>query len=278
MTDAVYDAVRPLAPRFLKSFVTEVFPDGNALYFEETPNVRFHIPYDLARAYKDSYKSFSKSHGEGKITAHGPHRDSWLDCPSNGVNLWFAIGPVRRGNGLTVYETDYDGDFIHKESGNIADGEKLHRPMTFDLAPGDCVLFHTDQVHGSELNRIDETRFVISFRMSFGKPIFPNRHFHKYVNADMVDTPLAFLASVPAALQSSFVRTLPWRVRERLSPSRKSDAVATEPETIGVERDGKLYVSVHEAPIGAIRGVNPTLCVARISSDKAIAVTRPLPS
>lgn len=277
MTDAVYDAVKPLAPAFLKTFVKQAFPDAKTLYYEETPNVRFHIPYDLARAHKDSYKSFSKDHGEGKITAHGPHRDSWLDCPSNGINLWFAAGPVRKGNGLTIYETDYQGDFIFKDSGDIADGEKLHRPMTFDLAPGDCVMFHTDQIHGSELNRIDETRFVISFRMSFGKPVFPNRHFHKYVNANMMGTPLEILASLPAAMQPSYVRTLPWRVGEKLSPRRKKEIVAATPEAIGIERDGKFYVPIQAAPVGAIRGVNPALCVARISNNKAVAVSRRCP-
>ena len=277
MTDAVYDAVRPLAPAFLKNFVGETFPNSKPLYYEETPNVRFHIPYDMARAHKDAYKSFSKSHGEGKITAHGPHRDSWLDCPSNGVNLWFAAGPVRKGNGLTVYKTDYNGDFVYKESGDIAEGEKLNQPETFDLAPGDCVMFHTDQVHGSELNRINETRFVISFRMSFGKPVFPNRHFHKYVSANMVGTPLGFLASLPAMMQPSFARTLPWRLRERLAPSKPQNVVAAPPESIGEQRGGKLYVPVHSTPVGSIRGVTEALCVARLSESEAIAVTRRCP-
>lgn len=277
MTDAVYDAVKPLAPGFLKEFVRQAFSEARTLYYEETPNVRFHIPYDLARAHKDSYKSFSKDHGEGKITAHGPHRDSWLDCPSNGINLWFAVGPVRKGNGLTVYEADYQGDFVYKDSGDIADGEKLHRPVTFDLEPGDCVMFHTDQIHGSELNRISETRFVISFRMSFGKPFFPNRHFHKYVNADMVGTPLEFMASVPAAIQASYVRTLPWRLREKLSPSTNKDIIAASSEAIGVERDGKFYVPINAAPIGSVRGVSTTLCVARLSDNEAVALSRRCP-
>ena len=277
MTDAVYDSVKPLAPGFLTAFVQQAFPEAKTLYYEETPNVRFHIPYDLARAQKDSFKSFSKDHGEGKITAHGPHRDSWLDCPSNGINLWFAVGPVRKGNGLTIYEADYQGDFVYKDSGDIADGEKLHRPTTFDLEPGDCVMFHTDQVHGSELNRINETRFVISFRMSFGKPIFPNRHYHKYVNANMVGTPFGFMASVPAAMQASYVRTLPWRASEKLSPRPKNEIVAAPPEAIGIERDGKFFVPIEAAPVGAVRGVSAAYCVARISENEAIAVSRRCP-
>jgi nitrite reductase/ring-hydroxylating ferredoxin subunit len=277
MTEAVYDEVRPLAPAFLRKFIGQAFPQTPTLYYEETPNVRFHIPYDLAAAHNDKFREFAKDYGEGKIAAHGPHRDSWLDCPDNGVNMWFAIAPIRTGNGLTVYEKDYGRDFKHKWGGDVADGQRLHKPYTFDLAPGDCVLFHTDQMHGSELNRTDETRFAISFRMSFGKPNFPNRHFHRYVNADMAESSLHGLAHIPAMIQPSYPRSLVRRIREKLSGPPPADLPADAPEQIGVERDGKFHVALSEVPVGAIRGVSPALCVARISENEVIAVTRRCP-
>lgn len=276
MTEAVYDAVRPLAPAFLRRFCGAAFPDAARLYYEETPNVRFHIPYDLAHAHKGSFNAFAKDYGQGKIAAHGPHRDSWLDCPANGVNLWFAIGRVQSGNGLTVYREDYARDFVFKRSGDIADGEKLHKPLTFDLAPGDCVMFHTDQLHGSELNRTTETRFVISFRMTFGKPEFPNRHFHRYVHAGLAETPLAFAATVPAMLQASYPRSLVRRVREKLA-SAPADAPARPPEKIGALRDGKLVVALAEVPVGVVRGASDALLVARLSETEAVAMTRRCP-
>lgn len=276
MTEAVYDAVRPLAPAFLRKFVGEAFPDAGMLYYEETPNVRFHIPYDLAREHKSSFNEFAKDYGQGKIVAHGPHRDSWLDCPSNGVNLWFAIGRVRRGNGLTVYARDYGREFRFKRSGDVAEGEKLSKPDTFDLAPGDCVLFHTDQMHGSELNRTDETRFVISFRMTFGKPEFPNRHFHRYVHAGLAEGPLKFVAHAPAMLQPSYPRSLMRRVLEKLSPA-PADAPARPPEVIGAVRDGRIVVALGEVAVGEVRGASEALCVARLAPDKAVAFTRRCP-
>ena len=276
MTDAVYDAVRPLAPAFLRKFVGEAFPGSETLYYEESPNVRFHIPYDLAREHKASFNEFAKDHGQGKIAAHGPHRDSWLDCPANGVNLWFAIGPVRRGNGLTVYTDDYGRDLIYKRSGDIADGEKLHKPLTFDLLPGDCVMFHTDQIHGSELNRTDKTRFVISFRMTFGKPDFPNRHFHRYVHAGLAETPLKFAAHAPAMLQASYPRSLAQRIREKLS-APAPDAPARPPEAIGAERDGRIVIPLEDVAVGAVRGATPAICVARLSETHVVALTRRCP-
>jgi nitrite reductase/ring-hydroxylating ferredoxin subunit len=246
------------------------------LYYEETPNVRFHIPYDLAREHKSSFNEFAKDYGQGKIVAHGPHRDSWLDCPSNGVNLWFAIGRVRRGNGLTVYARDYGRDFRYKRSGDVADGEKLSKPETFDLAPGDCVLFHTDQMHGSELNRTDETRYVISFRMTFGKPEFPNRHFHRYVHAGLAEGPFNFVAATPAMLQPSYPRSLIRRIVEKLSPA-PVDAPARPPEVIGTVRDGKIVVALADVAVGEVRGASEALCVARLASDKVVAFTRRCP-
>jgi nitrite reductase/ring-hydroxylating ferredoxin subunit len=277
LTEAVYATVRSLAPTFLRKFVQEVFPETATLYYEESPNIRFHIPYDLASAHRASFKVFAKSHGEGKIAAHGPHRDSWLDCPSNGVNLWFAIGPVRKGNGLTIYAEDYSGDFKYKHSGDIADGEKLHKPLTFDLAPGDCILFHTDHVHGSEVNHTSETRFVISFRVTFGKPRFPNRHFHRYVNARMVESPLRPFARIPAMLQLSYTRSLIRRTVEKLAPHKATHMPAAEPEQIGTAHDGKIHVQLADVPIGSVRGISAALCVARISAHEVIAMTRRCP-
>ena len=277
MTDAVYDSVEPTAPEFLKTFVDGAFPDAPPLYYEKTPNVRFHIPYDLAASNKKAFNEFAKTHGQGKIAAHGPHRDSWLDCPSNGVNLWFAIGPVRKGNGLTIFAKDYDRDFVYKRSGDIADGEPLGEPETFDLQPGDVIMFHTDQMHGSELNRINETRFVISYRMTFGKPHFPNHHYHKYTHAGLNASPFKALADWPARLQPSFVRSLPFRVRERVAPTKTKDPAARPPEAIGEEHGDEIHVQLSDVPVGAVRGVDHTLCVARLSEDKCVALSRRCP-
>ena len=111
LTDTVYAEALPLADAFLRRFMHGAFPGTTEFYYEPQPNVRFHIPYDLAAAHRKKYDEFAKTHGQGKVVAHGPHRDSWLDCASNGLNLWFAMGRVRVGNGLTIYSIDNKGTF-----------------------------------------------------------------------------------------------------------------------------------------------------------------------
>ena len=278
MTDAVYDEVRPLAAEFMRKFIPGIFDGVKTYYYEETPNIRFHIPYDIAQAHKEKFNDFAKDHGQGKIAAHGPHRDSWLHCPSNGLNLWFAIGRIRPGNGLTVYPSDYDGGFQHQVSGNIAEGEKLHRPFTFDMHPGDLIVFHTDHVHGSELNRLDETRFAISFRMSIDKPQFPNLHFHSYVYSGWENAPIKSLSLLPANAQPSYVRSLAERARNKLIPSMApQEPTPKDPDIVGRKEGDTVRVSLADVPVGEVRGITAALCVARLSESDVIAVTRRCP-
>src|SRR5690606_19118201 len=188
-----------------------------------------------------------------------------------------AIGPVRHGNGLTVYEEDYDQTFRWQKSGDVSRGERLHKPTTFELAPGDGVLFHTDQVHGSELNRTNETRFVISFRMTFDRPYFPNKHFHRYVHADWAKSWSRPVARLPAMAQPSYVRSLVQRVREKLQTPHANDDESQPLEVIGQESSGHIRVKLADVPVGAVRGVSAGLCVARLAEDKCIAFTRRCP-
>lgn len=279
MTDAVYDEIRPLAQTFLDRFMGGAFPGVDGYYYEETPNVRFHIPYDLAQAHKAKFNEFAKDHGQGKIAAHGPHRDSWLDCPSNGINLWFALGRIRPGNGMTVYPENYEGEYKFKRSGDIADGQKLNKTMTFDLHPGDVIMFHTDHVHGSELNRLQETRFAISCRLSVDKPIFPQLHHHQYVNSNWArSSALGGLAKVPAMMQPSYVSSLAIRARNKLIPSMApGDPDVDAPEVIGTKVGDVVEVALSDLPVGTVRGASPALCVARLSETEVVALTRRCP-
>ena len=279
MTDAVFKEVEPTAQTFLDTFMFGAFPGISSFYYERTPNVRFHIPYDIAQEHKKSFNEFAKDHGSGKIVAHGPHRDSWLHCPSNGMNLWFAMGRIRPGNGLTVYSGDYEGDYIHQLSGDIADGQKLHKTDTFDMMPGDVVIFHTDHVHGSELNRLDETRFAISCRLSIERPEFPLLHFHDYVHSTWNRSQLLRpVASVPAKMQASYVSSLAARARNKLLPAlAPKEPEAPTPEVIGTRNGDVIEVALADLPVGEIRGVSNAICVARLSDDHIVALTRRCP-
>ena len=252
LADAVYAEVAPTTREFLDRFVPAVFPTVSRFYYEQAPNVRFHIPYDLARPYTKSYNDFAKSHGQGKIAAHGPHRDSWLSCPSNGMNLWFAMGRIRPGNGMTVFPRDYVGDRIHKLSGDLADGERLHGTATFDLEPGDVIMFHTDQLHGSSLNRTDETRFAISCRLTIDRPKFDALQVHPYVYSGWDDGWLRSWATLPAKAQPSFFRSAALRLRNRVAP--RPEPATRRPEVIGVASGTQVRVALDDVPVGSVRG------------------------
>ena len=276
MTDAVYAEIEPTAQMFLDKFMGGAFPGIRQFYFERTPNVRFHIPYDVAQAHKKEFNAFAKTHGQGKIAAHGPHRDSWLDCPSNGMNLWFAMGRIRPRNEMTIYPENYKGDYKFKRSGDIADGQKLNKTWTFDLHPGDVIMFHTDHVHGSELNRTDETRFAISCRLSVEKPVFPQLHFHDYVNSNWNrSSVLKPFAGVPAKLAPSYFASIVKRARNKISPPGEPEAPA--PEAIGVKVGDTYEVALKDVKVGEVRGVTAALAVARLAEDKVYAMTRRCP-
>jgi nitrite reductase/ring-hydroxylating ferredoxin subunit len=286
MTEAVYLSVAKPVRAMLEQFIRKVFPGEGNYYYEKSPNVRFHIPYELAARHQSSFNRFADSRGQGKITAHGPHRDSWVDCPDNVVNIWIAIGPVRRGNGLTIFAQDYREQLAFR-NGYLAPNQALHMPMTFDLEPGDVILFHSDHVHGSELNVTDSTRFAISHRITFGKPHFPYGHYHHYLHAGLAAGPLWWLAQVPANLQRSYVadrlRRLMWKAGLLKSTGSKQASSGDEGsgESAGQEvvelSNAGGSVAVADLPIGAIRAVSKSLCVARLGEDEFVAMSRRCP-
>ena len=267
LTDEIYERVAARAPHDLSILVPSIFAGVRRHYFETSPNVRFHVPFDTTQADRTLFNDFTKKHGEGKLTAHGPHRDSWLDCPDNGVNIWIAIGRVRRGNGLTVYRNEYEGHQRYTGMGNIARDERLTEPLTFDLEPGDFVLFHTDQLHGSALNYTDETRFVISYRITFDRPHFPNGHYHSYCHSGLASGPLRAAATLPALMQPSYVRSFGERVVEKLRPA-KPQRIELAPASSGDLRDMR---------VGEIRPADRKTCVARLGEDEFVTFDRRCP-
>jgi nitrite reductase/ring-hydroxylating ferredoxin subunit len=279
MTDTVYASVRALATRFLDTFVPRVFPGERGFYFEHSPNVRFHIPYDLAEPHRKQYDKFAKTHGQGKIAPHGPHRDSWLDCPDNAINLWIAVGPVVSGNGLSIFADDRDTQFSFRPNGEIAEGERMKPPLSFDLKPGDVLIFHSDALHASELNRTNATRFAISFRVTFGKPHFPRGHYHDYDHAGLARGGFRWLAGVPANLQwSYFAYQAKWlknklfgskRLAEKASPAKPGERPSPHQDS--------FVIPLADLPVGTIRAVSSGIMVARMSEDQIVALSRRCP-
>lgn len=279
LTDAVYDVLTPRALGHLRTLVPRVFPGSGTFYFERAPNVRFHIPFDHAARYRKEFDKFAEKRGQGKIAAHGPHRDQWVDCPANAINVWIAIGPVQHGNSLTVFPEDYGKPFAFKD-GYILNGERLHKPWSFALDPGDAVLFLSSHLHGSEVNRTDRTRYVVSYRVTFGKPHYPHGHYHHYVHSGLADGPLRALAGIPQNLQASFFRYQMRRVRIKLTgKGRMTGADEASASTAGPRNPPVVQSSIplSEFAVGTVRAVSKGACVVRLSDDEFAAFSRYCP-
>lgn len=277
ITDAVYEVMKRSAPGFLKRFVPLVFGIDRAFYFEREPHVRFHIPYDRAVLRRQQYEEFVRRRGEGKLTAHGPHRDSWLNCPDNSVNAWIAVGPVRLGNGLTFFPETYGKSLAYTSRGEITLDENPGHPLNIELQGGDVLLFHGDHLHASELNRTDSTRYVISFRLTLDKPHFPKGHFHHYLHSSLADGSYHWMAELPANLQWSYVRfRASWVSRKVLGLMTPSSSrhPAQNPPSVR-EANGAPVLS--DLPVGGIRAVSRSACIARLSPDRVVAFSRRCP-
>ncbi|MGH0028590.1 MAG: Rieske 2Fe-2S domain-containing protein [Myxococcota bacterium] len=275
VTDAVYRVVADAAPDWLDGILHGALGVTRPFYFERQPNVRFLLPYDAAMGHGKAYQRFAKTHGEGKITPHGPHRDSWLDCPTNAVNVWIAVGPVKTGNGLSIFTDAYGVDLPYTPKGEITREVAPGRPLNFDMAPGDALLFHGDQLHASELNWTDETRHVVSFRLTLERPHFRDLQYHHYAHSGFRKGALRPLAELPASLSWKWLATRVRFLGRRLFG--RSSAPAATTATAPAETGAAVELDANEIPVGALHPVSSRICATRLADGRVLAFARHCP-
>lgn len=173
-------------PAMLRALVPGVLGHSGSFFYELHPNVRFHVPFDAWRPHQAEYEEYARAHGEGKVSPHDPHRDAWYRCPQNAINLWGAIGPVSRGNGMSIYPDVYRRQIQRNEKGGVVHAQQLGRRVNFELAAGDVLVFHGNHLHASELNRTADTRYVVSFRLTLTRPRVgvPSNHHYLWSGLD----------------------------------------------------------------------------------------------
>jgi nitrite reductase/ring-hydroxylating ferredoxin subunit len=263
-------------------WIAKVAPDllgtTGSYYFEREPNVRFHVPYDVMAADTEAMKRFAAKSGGGKLAPHPNHRDSWVGCPDNLINVWAAVGPVLEGNGLTLFPEAFARNIAHVGA-SIAFDENPGAPLNFDLDPGDAILFHGDHLHSSVLNRTDGTRHVISFRIVTEKPNFPHGHYHHYLHSSLAKGPLTAIAEVPANLAWSFVETrLDWAteklgLKHTEAPRENTSHAMLDQTPLGGERTFALSSLLEDS----LRAITDEVCIARIGKDRLVAFDRKCP-
>ena len=276
ITNVIYDLAQPKTREWASTIAGHLLNGQESFYFEKFPNIRFITPYDYMVKGLKKLEQFAKEHGGGKMTPHPPHRDSWVDCPDNLINVWAAIGPIPRGNGLTIFPDVFRKNLERMPNGSLGFRENPGEPAYSDLEPGDALLFDGEHLHATVLNHVDTTRHVISFRIIDQKPHYPNGHYHHYLHSTLAGGPLKMFAEVPANLSWGWFRTrLRW-VAEKLKlvdpPSMPKDWKLRP-----IPGDNRNTFAMQSMPANSIKAVNDKVCVARIGEEKVIAFRRRCP-
>ena len=259
----------------MKKFVANIIGKTDPFYFERKANVRFHIPHDIAAPFLKKYQKFSHKRGDGKITPHRAHRDAWVDCPSNLINVWIAVGTVRKGNGLTLYPETYRSN-LRNDGPYIAADENPGPATCFDMEPGDVILFHGNHVHGSEINVTDKTRHVISFRIVLDKPVYTHGHHHHYAWSPLAGGVLDMFAEIPQNMAWSYFRYKLFQVNRKL----KGFMGITPPKSklpTQADKTQKTSIALPDLKPGVILPWSKSICVTRQENGEVLAFSRHCP-
>lgn len=131
-----------------------------------------------------------------KFGSHAPHRDSWAGDSVNLLNVWMAIDEVPAAAGITVFPGFEDIELPHLSTTPFYATHEANLPVvpqTFDMRPGDCVLFGADELHGTRLNTTDVTRVAVSGRIALDTPRywpqFASTNRDQWLRASELDRP-----------------------------------------------------------------------------------------
>jgi nitrite reductase/ring-hydroxylating ferredoxin subunit len=248
---------RRLAAEMVESIAQSLLGLGSDVHFEDGPNVRIFCPHDFITEHRAAFEAFRRKRGGGRLTLHGPHQDDRHFRPVGAINVWCAIDRVEVGNGMSVYP-DFYGHFLpfNPDDGNIRPDQYLGRPITMALDPGDAWIFETQHVHGSTINQTNDTRLVISFRLTREMPRFRTKKWYNYVRPSDCTTEGPPLCAID-------YRELPDRGPITLDTSAR----LPPPVAATARPDGAIEIPSGMVPEGEIRPVNANLCVARVMGN-----------
>lgn len=183
LLESTRTAFRSVQAGYVRSIVRAVLGWESRFYYGAEPILRMHPPYDVVAGNPALLAEFRTHGGGGKLGAHDPHRDSWVNCPFNSINLWIAVGRVSVGNGISIWPHHFEGGVGSPEGHRSSPVAHPGRPLNFSLEPGDAVVFHAQHLHGSELNWTDETRVALSYRVTLEVPRFPGNSKQVYLDS-----------------------------------------------------------------------------------------------
>lgn len=275
---SLYEHYRPLTPVLARKVLHNALGINRGFYYEETVNVRFHVPFDFAAKNNDRRKLAEV--WCGKVTPHCPHHDSWYECPVNAFNIWMALSPVKAGNGMTIFPEMFGKRLPCTKDGRMVANQFLGRPLNFTLDPGDALIFHGEHLHSSEINITDETRHVVSLRLTLDEPRYYGPSSAKFAYsappAGLWNRVSGLWGRRSAALRSLFNGKKPGEVVPAFADT---SALFPKPlsNNFGAEHDANPSFDPAALPIGEIRPISKTHCAARLAVDQVVVFQRSCP-
>lgn len=193
--------LRPVATRIALTFAASLSRQRSPIYLGHHSGVRIMLPEQTIVTHRTAFEELT-----GFMVPHDLHRDSWYNTGVNSINLWMAVSRVRKGNGLLVFPDAYRQD-----------DTPVGKPLNFEMEPGDILLFAGDHLHSSEPNTTDETRYVLTKRLSLGAPRYNPRGsgWVPYYDTRLLGTALQPLASLRSRATAGYARNLARTVRCR---------------------------------------------------------------
>ncbi len=204
----------PLAVPLSRAIVSLTTPTRQPAYFICSRMwVRAQVPY---RLLEERPHLLAADHLVGHLAPVTPHRDSALTHPRGTVSIWGAVGPVREGNTVALFD--------------MADAAGEGPALTPALLPGDVLLFSADRPHSSVRNDTDETRVAITTRVVLGRHLRygAGTHWRPFYDARLLDTPFEPLATLQSRVTLAALRRWRWR-RKRAQQARRAAVGTTQP-------------------------------------------------
>ncbi|HYM08845.1 MAG TPA: Rieske 2Fe-2S domain-containing protein [Terriglobales bacterium] len=154
-----------VAEGYVPRLVREAIGHRGPGFFDQNAVIRFYVPIAFHKSNRETLDT-----RPGYTKPQGPHIDTWFGHAMSGLNLWMALEPVRRGNGLALFLTKWRSEIPHDDNCRPLRGQHFGTPVTFQMDPGDLLFFHGEHLHSSELNSTAWTRVVLTNRFSLRSP------------------------------------------------------------------------------------------------------------
>lgn len=238
------------------------------------PLLRLQIPFDASRTGAETDPAFSGNYALGRLKALRPHRDSWFAEPSDCVSVWVALTRVVQGNGMSFYQSTNGKVLRFRADRGVDRTQAVGPPLNIELERGDALAFHTEQLHASELNRTDQTRAVLSLKVSLANPMLSAKEPWRYmrIRPDSWSS-RARLHPAYSELSRRLCAARSMLVRRRWS---SADAQVFEsqdqrPDTSGPDLTLRELASGQPIPVGR------RLCVAQTRSGEVFSFRRHCP-